>query len=130
MIVMPPGVMPRYLYSVAAIVLAWFLVAARPIGDHQSDARAYQFQGIYGGLLRYEEETEDIAPLKYKDQPYRWRSLKRWLRAARTWWPDWTGSDLSTLLAMFLQRSRGRGRQAAVDAAIAAHAQLCRGFAM
>ena len=148
MIVMPPGVMPRYLYSVAAIVLAWFLVTARPVGDHKSDAQAYQLQGIYGALPRYKEESKPKEGSEagkqrerqeqpkadkqhqYKEERYRWRSLKRWLRAAPAWWPDWTGYDLSTLLAMFLQRAGGRGRQAAVAAAVAAHAQPCRGFAM
>lgn len=44
------GVLPRFLYSVAAIVLALLFVADPPLGDGLSDAAAYARQGLFARL--------------------------------------------------------------------------------
>jgi hypothetical protein len=94
LVVLPRGVMARYLYSAAAIVMAFFLVAERPVGQGLSQAEAYDRQG----MLR------DVTPRAFRDPSYRWRSLDRWARRARQWWTGWAG-DISALLHLFLQRA-------------------------
>lgn len=110
-VVLPAGVMPRYLYSVAAIVASFFLVAAPPVGEGLDDADAYERQGML---------ARPASPAK---QPIRWRSLDRWVRRGRDWWPGWTSGDMPSLLVGFVVISGGRGREAALEAAVSTHAR-------
>ncbi len=64
--VLPPGVLPRFLYSALAIVTAFWLVEAAPVGQGLTEAEAYAVQGMYR------------CPRWTKPWPYRWRSLDRW----------------------------------------------------
>ncbi len=111
LVVLPKGVMPRYLYSVAAIVNAFFLVAERPIGEGLSDAEAYDHQGM----------LTDVTSRAFRDPSYRWRSLGRWARRAKDWWSGWTGPEICSLLSIFLQRSGAGGRAEAVRVAVDSH---------
>src|SRR5690606_18656122 len=73
--VLPHGVLPRFLYSALAIVTAFLLTAASPIGEGLSDAEAYDRQGM--------------NPSRRWTKPniYRWRSLDRWATRISDWWP-------------------------------------------
>lgn len=102
LVVLPRGVMPRYLYSAAAIVTAFFLVAEPPIGEGLTDAAAYRRQGMY---CRLSSDAE-------ADPQYRWRSPGRWARLAEEWWPDGAGRGLGGLLVLFLERAGGRRGEA------------------
>lgn len=110
LVVLPKGVMPRYLYSTAAIVMALFLVAERPVGEDLSQAEAYDRQG----MLR------DVTSRAFRDPSYRWRSLGRWARCAKQWWTGWAG-DISSLLFLLLQRAGDRGRAEAISVAVDSH---------
>ena len=108
LVVLPRGVLPRYLYCVAAVAMGFFLVAEPPVGDGKSHEEARALQGMY------KTKVWNAA------EPYRWRSLDRWERAAASWWSDlWTG-DLRSLLAAFVERGGG-GREAALRAAVSTH---------
>ena len=104
LVVLPYGVLPRYLYCVAAVAMGFFLVAKPPLGDGMTHEEARARQGMYK------------AKVWTAAEPYRWRSLDRWERAAASWWSDlWTG-DLASLLAAFVERGGGE-REAAVRCA-------------
>lgn len=115
MVVLPRGVMPRYLYTAGAIVMAFFLTAAPPIGDGLSDERAYAQQGMY-------RVTSWTAA-----EPYRWRSVDRWSANTSRWWPTLAAHDVSALLVTFLERSGTGGRRDALTAALTAHVCWGRG---
>ena len=112
-VVLPRGVLPRYLYSVAAIVVAFCLVAPPPVGAGLSDGAAYVRQGMYARRCSDAEA----------DPEYRWRSLGRWAALAEQWWPGWPGRSVSALLVLFLERSGGQGLAAAVRVAVDGHAR-------
>lgn len=105
---MPRGVLPRFLYSVAAIVFALFLVVTPPVGDGHSHAEAYAQQGMFAQLAAYAEE------------PYRWRSLGRWSAHAAQWWSGWTG-QIDALLVLFTERARSPCRADALLIALTSH---------
>ncbi len=109
MVVLPRGVMPRYLYSAGAIVVAWLLTAEPPVGEGSSDAEAYERQGMY----RQTRWTDA--------QPYRWRSLDRWAALAGAWWPSLADGGLHALLVGLWERSRTGERQEVITAALDAH---------
>ncbi len=73
--VLPQGLVSRYLYSAWAVVVAWFLVEGRPVGEGLGDADAYRRQGMY----EHRDWTEA--------SPYRWRSIRRWRAALTRRWP-------------------------------------------
>ena len=103
--VLPAGVMPRFLYSVGAIVMALFLAMSSPIGLGLRHAEAYCLQGLFRGAWR--------DPLKY-----RWRSLGRWSAlAVEQWWP---AVSLCAVLVGFLGRGGTHG--SAVEEAIRSQA--------
>lgn len=112
---LPRGVMPRYLYSVPAIVVAFFLVATAPVGHGLTHAEAYTRQGMY-----------DVTAWR-DGGPYRWRSIDRWFSAAARWWST-PNLDVPSLLVGFMQRGRGDGLAPAIEAAVASH--VCCGGAM
>ena len=107
-VVLPRGVLPRFLHSVAAIVLAVLLVAQPPLGDGLADAQAYARQGLFARLSTYAEE------------PYRWRSLDRWAAHAPHWWSGW-GGDLTALILLFAERARTPDRADILNVAVAHH---------
>ena len=109
MVVLPRGVMPRYLYSTAAIVMGLFLVADEPVGQGCTETEAYAQQGMYA-KTRWTEAS-----------PYRWRSLGRWAAMAQHWWPSLATGGVSGLLVAFVERSGGGGLAAAAEAAVGAH---------
>ena len=82
LVVLPKGVMPRYLYSAAAIVAAFFLVAKQPVGQGLSQAEAYDRQGMLRGA----------TSRAFSDPGYYWPSLKRWAARARCRWTGWSGA--------------------------------------
>lgn len=110
-VILPKGVLPRFLYCVAAIVFGFFLVEDPPVGEGLSQAEAYDRQG----MLR------DVTSRAFRDPGYRWRSLQRWAARARQWWTDWTGETLSGLLLLFVERAGGQSRAAAVEVAVDSH---------
>lgn len=110
-VVLPRGVVPRYLYSTAAIVMALFLVEEAPVGDGHTDADAYARQGMYRRTSWSEAS------------PYRWRSLDRWSWMAARWWPNQATDGVTALLVSWLERSGGLGRAQAVLAAVCMHVQ-------
>lgn len=107
--VLPRGVMPRYLYSAGAIVVAFFLGAARPVGEGLSDEAAYARQGMFGKTCWQDGDS------------YRWRSLDRWAECASRWWPARAAGGPSSLLVSFLERAGTGGLDALVEAAVLSH---------
>lgn len=108
--VLPRGTMRRFLYSVGAIVMAFFLVTSPPVGDGLGDEAAYTRQGMY-------------AKTAWRDaDPYRWRSLERWSAAVARWWPGSASVERQALLVSFVERAGEGGREAALEAAVDAHA--------
>jgi hypothetical protein len=107
--VLPKGVLPRCLYSAAAMVAAFLLVADKPVGDGLSDADAYDRQGM--------------NPRRgwTKPWPYRWRSLDRWLGMAASWWPGRAVAGLQGLLLGFVVDAQSDARREVLAAAVGAH---------
>lgn len=108
--VLPLGVMPRFLYSVAAIVMALLLVAPAPVGEGLSEAEAYDRQG-----------RDAPRWSRFAGRAYRWRSLGRWAARSRTWWSGLSES-VEGLLATFHRRAGSGGRRDLLTAAVASHA--------
>lgn len=73
-VVLPDGVMPRFLYSAAAMVMAFLLTASPPVGRGLDDAAAYDAQGM-------------LKRLRTLRADYRWRSVGRWAGHIAKWWP-------------------------------------------
>lgn len=111
LVVLPDGVMPRYLYSAAAIVAAFFLVARQPVGEGLSQAEAYDRQGMLRGATSRE----------FGDPGYQWRSLGRWAAGARRWWTGWSGTSISGLLVLLRERSGGKEWSEMVRTAVKTH---------
>jgi hypothetical protein len=111
--VLPVGVLPRYLYSTCAILVAFLLVAARPLGEDRSDAEAYDRQGMNP---RRDWNLVSIA--------YRWRSIGRWAGQIGTWWPFAT--DVESLLVSLLRRAGCRDLEPMMGAAIRSHVRWGR----
>jgi len=115
--VSPPGVLSRHLYTLAAILTAWFLAVGPPVGDGRDDEAVYALVGVD---RRSDEQESGHAGCR------RWRSLRRWLDSASTWWPTHpqTGStwrqQAGSLLVGFVPGDGGRG--GAIRRALAAHA--------
>lgn len=115
----PPGVVPRHLYALGAIVTAWLLALARPLGDGLDQVAVYARQGAdrRGG-------GGDAEPGRAGRR--RWRSLGRWAARIETWWPTRpvTGATwrqaAQVLLVGFV--AGGDGRDGLRSRAIAAHA--------
>jgi len=114
--VLPRGVMPRFLYCTAAIVVALFLVAARPVGHGLTQEKAYKRQGM-NRVTSWQGTWS-----------YQWRSLDRWRKRAAEWWPGRATGGLAGLLTEFLERGGDGGLQSAACAAVASPA--CWGRAM
>ena len=115
--VLPHGVIPRHIYSLAVIVVTWFLTVAPPIGDGLDDAAAYARHGV-------ERRRAGSEPGRAGRR--RWRSLRRWTRSVPVWWPTRTAigatwrERAASLLTGFLPGDGGR--DGATRRALAAHA--------
>lgn len=112
--VLPPGVLPRFLYSALAIVTAFWLTEAAPVGQDLTDAEAYAVQGMYP------------CPRWTKPWPYRWRSLDRWRARLPSWWPG--NEDSSQLLVELLRRAGRVDLRSVLAVSVPSHA--CWGAAM
>jgi hypothetical protein len=111
-LVVPMGVLSRFVYTLGAILGALFAAAATPIGDGLDDRAAYERHGV-------DRLTEGVFGV-------RWSSLERWIGLAETWWPcrslpsmPWR-ERASALLAGFLPGSGGR--DGAIARGVLAHA--------
>lgn len=108
--VLPVGVLPRYLYSAFAIVIAFTLVATEPVGRGMSDARAYRRQGM-NAVRRWRRGVD-----------WRWRSIDRWRAQIQTWWPGLPDS-LDGLLVGLRSRAGSTDPPALLAAAAGSHAR-------
>ncbi|MDQ8155331.1 MAG: hypothetical protein P3B98_11785 [Gemmatimonadota bacterium] len=114
--VRPDEVLPRHRYTLAAIVVAWFLAAPRPIGEGKDDEAVYALVGV---------DRRVPGPDPDRAGTPRWRSLSRWTAAIPTWWParpvvgaHWR-QRATALIAGFIPGDGGR--DGAVRRALAAH---------
>lgn len=114
--VSPPGCLPGHLYTLAAIVTAWFLAAPRPVGDGLDDEAVYALVGV---------DRRAVGQEPGHSGRRRWRSLRRWLRSAPRWWPTrpTAGStwreQAASLLVGFVPGDGGR--EGATRRAVSAH---------
>lgn len=114
--VLPPGVLPRHLYALSAIVAAWFLAAAAPVGDGLDDEAVYARQGVERRRGKADRGRGGVQ---------RWRSLARWTKSIPDWWPTrpvlgptWR-ARASSLLVGFLPGEGGR--EGAIRRALSVH---------
>ncbi len=106
--VLPVGVIPRYLYSAFAVVVAFTLIAAPAVGHGLTDALAYKRQGM-NRVRRWHRGVD-----------WRWSSLGRWAAQIRTWWPD-LPDTVEGLLIGLRQRAGSTDPPALLAAAAASH---------
>jgi hypothetical protein len=111
--VLPKGVMHRYLYSVAAIVMALFYVQQSPLGKGLSHAEAYDKQGMFSGAVCR----------AFSEPAYRWRSLGRWVQKAKKWWHHFAGHSLQSLLLSFFEQAGRSDPAALIEVATNSHVQ-------
>jgi hypothetical protein len=109
-------VLPGFLYSLAAILTAWFLAADAPVGDGLDDTAVYALLGV-------DRRSEAQEPGHSGRR--RWRSLRRWLGLASAWWPTrpalgatWR-ARAGALLVGFIPGDGGR--EGALRRAVSAH---------
>jgi hypothetical protein len=115
--VSPPEVLPRHLYTLPAIILAWFHAVDEPLGDGLDDPAVYALVGVDRRVTT--QETGHAGKR-------RWRSLRRWVGSAVRWWPTrplagttWR-QRAACLLVGFLPGNGGR--DGAIRRALSAHA--------
>jgi hypothetical protein len=115
--VSPDDVLARHRYTLAAIVVAWFFAAPRPIGDGKDDEAVYALVGV---------DRRVPGPDPDRAGKPRWRSLSRWTASIPAWWPSrpvvgatWR-QRAASLLVGFLPGDGGRG--GATRRALFAHA--------
>jgi hypothetical protein len=115
--VSPPGVLPRHVYALTAVLSAWFHAVARPVGDGLDDEAVYARQGV---------ERRRRSPEPGRAGKRRWRSLGRWTASIPIWWPTrpvvgatWR-QRAAALLVGFLPGDGGR--DGAIRRALSVHA--------
>jgi hypothetical protein len=114
--VSPDEVLKRHRYALSAILTAWFLGVAKPVGDGKADAEVYALVGVDRRLP---------GPEAMRAGGTRWRSLGRWAARIEGWWParPVVGSSwrrrAASLLAGFVPGEGDRG--AAIRRAVVAH---------
>lgn len=113
--VLPVGVMPRYLYSAFAIVVAFTLVAAQPIGHGLTDALAYKRQGM-NRVRRWHRGID-----------WRWQSVDRWAARIETWWPG-LPDTIEGLLTGLHRRAGSADSRVLLAAATASHVRWGAGM--
>jgi hypothetical protein len=76
----PPGVLPRHQYSLDAILTAWLLAIAVPLGEGLDQIAVYARQGV--------DRVAGMADVEAgRSGRRRWRSLARWASQIVAWWP-------------------------------------------
>lgn len=75
----PACVLPRFAYTLYAIVNAWRLAMGRPVGEGLDDVAVYARQGV-----------DRLSAEGSRSGPVRWRSLARWAGHVGAWWPGRT----------------------------------------
>lgn len=105
--VLPVGVIPRHLYSAFAIVVAFILIAAEPVGHDLTDALAYKRQGLF-----------DVRAVR-QGVDWRWVSVGRWRRSITAWWPF--AVDIPDLLAHLYRRAGSDDLRGRLEAAAVSH---------
>jgi len=115
----PRGVVPRHLYSLFAIVAAWWLGVGPPVGEGLDDVEVYARQGV---------DRPVTGPERYRTGKRRWSSLARWAAQIGTWWPGravvgttWR-ARVSSLLAGFAAEAGEAGLAGILARAVASHA--------
>lgn len=115
--VAPADVLLRHVYSLQAMLTAWFLAVARPLGDGLDHDAVYARQGV---------DRRKAGPEGGRPGRRRWRSLSRWSKALATWWPTRpvTGRTWRERVAMLISGflPGGDGRVGAIRRAVNAHA--------
>jgi len=113
--VLPRGLLPRHLYSLFAIVHAFWLAVAPPLGSGLPDSEVCARQGV-----------DRLADEGQRSGRRRWRSLARWAACARLWWPNvaiagatWRARAAS-LIAAFV--AAGEAPAAVIRSAVDRHA--------
>jgi hypothetical protein len=76
--VLPRGILPRHLYSLFAIVHAWWLATAAPLGCGLDDRAVCARQGV---------DRLPMATERHRTGRRRWSSLARWATKIGVWWP-------------------------------------------
>jgi hypothetical protein len=114
--VRPDELLARHRYTLAAILVAWFLATPRPVGDGKDDEAVYALVGV---------DRRVPGPDPDRAGTPRWRSLSRWIAAIPRWWParpvvgtQWR-QRATALIAGFIPGDGGR--DGAVRRALAAH---------
>jgi hypothetical protein len=114
--VSPPEVLPRHIYTLPAIILAWFRAVDPPLGDGRDDAAVCARMGVDRPLT-----TQEAGRAGHR----RWRSLARWVASAAGWWPTrplpgttWRQQAASLLLGFL---AGDGGRDGATRRAVSAH---------
>lgn len=115
----PPGVVPRCLFTLFAIVTAWCLSLRTPLGGGLTEEAVCGRQGV---------DRFPVGGETNRSGRRRWRSLSRWTARIGEWWPGRivTGSTwrerISSLLTGFLAESDTEGMGGIVARAVEAHA--------
>jgi len=119
LVVYPEGVVPRHLYSLLAILAAWWLSVEPPVGKGLDDKEVYARQGV---------DRLTTGPEKNRTGKPRWASLSRWAAKIGTWWPGraevgatWR-ARVSSLLAGFVAEAGKAGFVGVLNRAVASHA--------
>lgn len=115
----PPDVVPRHLYALGAILTAWLLALAQPLGEGLDQVAVYARQGV--------DRRAGVSSAELRRSGRRrWRSLGRWAARIETWWParpvmgtTWR-QTAHALLVGFV--AGGGGRDGLRSRALAAHA--------
>ena len=102
--VMPPGVLPYHLYSLASMLTAWVLAHLQLGGD----ARAVC-------------ASEGADRTSSNPTRSRWRSPSRWAKQIPSWWPGIYSTDPSGLLLDLFTTSGSETLEALAQAAIHRH---------
>lgn len=79
--VRPVGIQARHVYTLTAILTAWFLASAKPLGDGLDHVEVYARQGV---------DRPRCKPLPEAGRSgcRRWRSLSRWAASIERGWPS------------------------------------------
>lgn len=117
-IVYPKGVVPRHLYSLLAILTAWWFSVEPPLGKGLEEQEVYARQGV---------DRLKSGPEKNRTGKRRWASLSRWATKIDLWWPGrivlgntWR-ARVSSLLAGFAAEAREAGLPGMLARAVASH---------
>ena len=116
--VLPRGVLPRHLYSLFAIVFAWWLAVSPPLGVGLGDDAVYARQGV---------DRLTVGAETHRTGRRRWRSLARWAAKLGYGWPTravagstWR-ARVASLLASFVAEAGEVTAAAVISCAVRGH---------